>query len=259
MRRLLVIAALFIAGFTYVNAADVRLQFDGVRQWDGVTGAGNSFHGGAGLFTWNHVSNLSSVGTAVFGPTGDKAYSFCIEIGENISSGSSYDYTITSNLASLPQSSVPGGMGPVRAAALQKLAAYIGANPSQFVMGGMYDAPEVQAAIWNIVFEANVADIWNGTGGSFAIANPGGTLVAANVNALLTAVSTFSTTNPLKYFLGITNSSNQDQIVLVNPEQYQEGGGNIVPVPAGVVLSGIGIFCLTGVNFLRRRKTIMTA
>lgn len=252
LRAFLIACAVAYGCATSANASDVTMTFRAVTQWDG-SGINQSYNGGAGWFKWDTITGLSSpTGTNVFSGV-SVAHTFCIELNEHINYNNAYSYVIKTNLSGLPQDSYGTGMGAVKAGYLQRLATLLTST-----MGTTYNAPTVQAAIWNIVFATSGNELTY-SGSSYLP-----DISASNVQAVLTAINLLgSTYTATGFFYGLTdekdaNGNNithfQDQIILVDV-----GGHSTppVPVPAGVVLAGVGIGCLGGVNFFRRRKAVV--
>lgn len=249
LRSLLIAAGLLVATCG-VHADSVTLKFADVYQFDGTTaGTGVSFSTDsgahwtgttAGQFLWTKQSGDSF---GVFASGNKAAKTFCIEVNEHISSGGTYTYNFH-DLPGLPQDSYGAGMSVAKASFLQKMADMIGRG--LFTLH-TYTAPEFQAAIWNTVFDGDLL-IESGVFRLTGLSN-------TRVDDLLSEVNGYTTYDPntAQYnFIGLTNNIDQDQIALVTHAQYLQE----LPVPAGVVLAGMGIACIGGINFLRRRKAI---
>jgi len=252
LRAICALTALLFAATVEVDAGDVRLQFEGFN------GTGVSVNGStnttAGQFHWTAIGPENAL-PSVFPPNVNKAVkTFCIEIGEFISQGSNYLYQIRSDLHNLPQDSYGAGMGLVKAQNLQNLGDLLGKGLLNPIGASLAD---VQAAVWNLVFDTDFVI----NSGTFNLTG----INQTKVNSILTAVANYNQTSRSYYFLGLSNTTAnggagaQDHIILVNQQGFQDGGGSIVPVPAGVVLSSIGIFCISGVSFIRRRKLVAAA
>ena len=253
LRAFLIACAVSLFGVSAAKADTVDLTFVKVSQWNGVTGVTNSLNNGVGQFNWT-VGALSGGLAHTMFDGHSTAQTFCIETTQF--TGSGITYTIQTSLLGLPY---PGsGPGHITASKNLKLQALASLMSFDVLFKTHYIAPTVQAAIWHIV--AN--DTY-----SYTYSLDNGDILVSAVNTLLTAVSNEETAlaNNLHtaqtFFWGLSSPSssggsggNQDQIILVDT------GGHAnppVPLPAGVVLAGVGIGCLGGVNFFRRRKAVV--
>lgn len=241
LRAFLLACAVTLGSFANAYADSVNLTFTGVTQWNGVTGVTNSVNNGGGQFNWNINSKTGPLATTLF-PTGvTKAATFCIETVQYTGSGVNYD--IYTSIDTLP---IPAGaMGASKAQKIQALGSLMTFNTN---FAGLFSAPTVQAAIWHILATNTLS----------GYATNNGDIVATNVNALLGAITTELARiagggTVTSHFYGLSSGSNQDQIVLVDNSGHST---TPAPVPAGVVLAGMGIACMGGFNFLRRRKAV---
>lgn len=274
LRAFLLASAVMLSGITSAHASNtVTLNFNnpGVTPSHSVLTNTNGVQT-AGQFNWTWQGQ--SGGTPL-GTTNSAVATFCIELTQTISPGSTYTYRIEANIATLP---LPGGgMGAQKATQLQALAnAYkTGALTSILSPVASIQQAVIQAAIWETVKETP-SNALSGTTGDFRIQSNSSPLdpvkaafdtALANVLGLLNT-SSFITANTganQQWFaLGLTSDggvpgNQQDQIVFVTASEFGGNGGVIVPVPAGLVMAGMGVVCLGGFNFLRRRKTIAVA
>lgn len=228
----------------------------------------------AGKFNWTF--NSQSGGTLI-GAANGPVTTFCIELSQTIGY-SQYTYRIEPNISTLP---LPGGGIGSKANAIQALANFyaLGTNAAfttQMLTGitggdiafvNARVGAVLQAVIWELSKENSGTFATNG--GTFSYPGLSGAIDTAVTNILnwLNNVSNIAanTGASQQYFaLGLTSDqgipgNQQDQIVFVTASEFGGNGGVFVPVPAGLVMAGMGVVCLGGFNFLRRRKTIAVA
>lgn len=130
--------------------------------------------GGAGAFRWKNVSG-SAAGMPTYAPDGT-FLSFCIELRENISLGSTYSYSV------VPPAEAPelnGGAGPMGTAR----AGLLGSWFTSYYMGHTWsdwgattndqklNTMAFQLGIWEIIYETDTLDPLNPTNSSFRVDN----------------------------------------------------------------------------------------
>jgi hypothetical protein len=249
------------------SAADLVLDFQGVGpgvdlnytySTAGKVNVGTT----AGVFNWEVVTNNTGYN---FGST---IQSFCIELTQftDTVGGSSTSSFNLVNPANAPNSSPPGGMGPVRASLLGSLYGQF-YNQVKAVIAGFSStlthdngsftnvsanqaAAAFQVAIWEIVHEDQAGiddDNLSSFVGKLSATNNAGTFfITSNNSTVINIANAFLTDvmaeigNTLSTFGGLsamTSPDNQDQII-------------VVPVPAPAALAGLG---LIGIVALRRR------
>lgn len=249
--------AAFAVAASSANAGTLKLDFQGVGPGQSINyskNSGSNFSGTtAGIFNWTVVG----AGTTQPGfSDGQTVKSFCIELGQVVADPTTFDCV---DIQNAPNFSPPGPMGAARAALLGDLFARFYST----VMSGPTNtnAAAFQLCVWEITHEegwensgaANTSgtDLANLTAikNNLTVANTG-TVGDANVNTF--RVSTSGSARDLantwlgsllagglqsSHLIGLTASSNQDQVI-------------IVPVPAPALLAGLG---LVGALVLRRR------
>ncbi len=251
LRVFLLSGLVVLAGFSQAKADTVTLDFVNVNPSAGVsytTNGGTNWTGTtAGLFNWNRTAGISYLDA-----TPGTVDTFCIELNQY--TGGGVVYTVTAALNTLP---LPGGgMGAAKAQQIQTLVNAWKTGALAGSVGFAVVETMMQATIWNLLNESDFST----TSGNFRVSNDGGaaadTTFESNVNSVLGYVSAnWSSYNPstaLWFAVGLTSGGNQDQITIVDRPTFIQN----LPVPAGVVMAGMGIVCLGGVSFLRRRKVV---
>jgi hypothetical protein len=258
MSPLVFLGLIFFGGATSTQASTVKLDFVN------VTIGGSTFSGNNVKYSKNSGTSTTGVKAGqynwtidtggdsnLFGPVGSAVKTFCIDLSQTAVSNTLY--TITADISNLP---VPVGppMGPAKA---QKIA-YL----AHKTFTAAYAHDQLQAAIWNIVYETSAAaNAYKTNDGVFRVnasnqSSPlsGATAFAIAVNSILADVelnyAAFNLANADQYVLGLKSYSGQDQIVFVTEPQWLTEA----PVPAGLALAGMGMMCLGAVQLIRRRK-----
>lgn len=231
-----------VLNFTGTNGSQtVNVSLPALLPYPAINNVGEQ----AGHFNWTVASGGN---TTVLGNVGASITTFCIELRETISTGQSPNYTLYTDLSTLPKASGPA-MGSGANALLQKLADAVGQGTLLTAitgsLGGLgsyaYDAV-LQATIWKIDYNS-------------ALTLHDGTLNTL-VGNIITWLNGYTSTGNW-YAVGLSNGSAQDQLAIVTSTTY--GSIPPVPAPAGVVLAGMAFACVGGYNFLRRRKAIAAA
>lgn len=298
LKAILLASAVLMWG-TFVRAADVTLKFantvsPAVNVKHNANNSNTPTIGvAAGTMNWTWQSSSSSnlfkgawKGGATFADANtlnSPIKTFCIELDSaTIANNGTYKFTVQHDLSGLPSPGNhtwgPGAMGPDKAAQIQALVDGLfkgliagvsinSATPTASVEGAL------QAAIWHIINE-QTANNFNATTGTFKIIGntgsaSGNTAFNNLVASMLSYISSINASNwnnaNQRYFavglsIGGTNSvEKQDQIVILNRDGFTASGGTIVPVPAGVLMAGMGVICLGGLDFFRRRKVAIIA
>ncbi len=183
---------------SFASADVITARFDEItpgRSIEYSLDSGGSFHGTrAGSFLWTRL------GGDYAGPGADGAFTtYCIEINQHISYGSTYDYeTRAADLSPIPGS----GMGAARA---DRLAEFFGRYYSpQFTTNN--DAAAFQVAVWEITHD----DGLNLTDGVFQIDDEGSL-------SLMTQswLDSLDGTGPRLDLLAMTSSTAQDQLFVI--------------------------------------------
>lgn len=256
LRSLLLITG-FLISSSYVAAADVRLVYSGVQGSVNYSGIGL-----AGKYTFNQTAGPSL-------PTNSgKVETFCVSSASHLINDCWYE--TTDNISSLP--SPNGPMGLLTARRISVLVNEVLNTTGVLSTYNDNNTPtdgwaSVQGAIWKLI--------------NSSVSIPAG-VIATDVNNLVsqaTSILAGFSDDLTAYYndrqgLGYTNyyihglnafvfnsngsknyNSGQDQI-------YWDNNPNFiiqVPVPAGVVLAGMGMICLGGFNLYRRRKMVVAA
>lgn len=272
IKRLSVAFVLLFLSCTGQTFADtVRLDFQDFAGsgTDSVTIGWSGNPGGSGNHSWTttagrfhfKVASTTSPYSNKLGNVGNNVYTFCLNPRyQMIDPG---DYTLTNKLENLP--SPNGNQGPLQIAGATKLRILINevfGNGSLSAYSGSSYWDSVQLAIWKIIGVetgipnftiSGVADttsfnaIYNGVQSIYSNAS-----VAGNYSNYLT----YRGTGGFMYAYGLDSTSSgggQDQLYWSTTPGFVID----VPVPAGVVLAGMGIFCVGGINFLRCRKALI--
>ena len=238
------------------SAESVRLQFDKTTSSSAVTvkynNGANTVTGTPGPYYW-HQSPGNGVPLNSALPNG--VTTFCVELSQTISTGSTYTYT-TTPLASGP------GISPQEATLISQLYATnfnTAWNSTSFT--GSNASTAFQLALWELVYDTGSS--LSLSGGNFFL-----TTTPANANAVAIAQGwltdlkdgkgkNLATVFPNSQLVYLSNGSNQDQLALVPIPPTPPGPGNPVPAPAGAVLLGMGGLLAAARN-LRRRATAPT-
>lgn len=196
-----------------------------------VSPAGNAGTS-AGVFNWNRTGGTHA-GTPVIGSSFS---SFCIELTQNIGTGTTYTMNVVP-LASAPVPGLPpvGGMGQSKAQDLRRLWA------SYFHLAALSNtnAAAFQVAVWEIVYETaaqyDVNTANTGTRGAFYITNQSAVRTLAN--------SWLSNLGQAEANLAaLSHPTFQDQLVLI-------------PTPPAL-LAGLGLLGVGVANKLRKRREL---
>lgn len=194
----------------------------------------------AGQLNWT-VTDIGSSAASLTGlSVGDSLSTFCTQLVQQASSPTVF------NVAPVEDAPQPGaGMGALRAS-------YLGALYASFhdvALDSNTNAAAFQLAIWEIVHEdeSTVAsenfDVTSGDfraegGNVFNVASGEAMSAVDLANAWLNSLS--NNIDPHGQMFALTNESAQDQLIIVN----------IIPLPAPMLLAGLG---LLAVPVLRRR------
>jgi hypothetical protein len=213
----------------------VIYMFDGNGDGDFNGGAADGDLVGAtmaGRFSWS-VQSVQGANNPF--SVGDTAYTFCTELTQHVSAGQTYTYDFAT-AGSLPST------GPMGASAAAAMGALFGAYYNIAVNGTNVQAAAFQLAVWEIAYEMadeeglSALNVQNGEFRAIA-----GGSAKAQANAWLATLGSLLSSGEL---LGLTNLTSQDQLILV------EGSSTPVPLPAPVLLAGVG---LLGVAIGRRK------
>jgi hypothetical protein len=176
-----------------------------------------------GRFKW---TNVSTSGT-MLGQYSDPFSSFCIDLLQNISTGSTYTFNETSSLTGLPTGTsglvhdiamtstaetdlkklYDGYYDDVKTTSLSSLANYLTLG---FTASGAERAAAFQLAVWEIVQDGGVSS-YSLSSGRFKVNSGASANVLSIASAYLTGLSAFSG----ETLLGLASTVNQDQVVLV--------------------------------------------
>ena len=235
LRAFLLVGAVLLGMHSTSYAGTVKLDFQGVRNNGGVFTGGNNTTGPvtrAGQFEFKAVV---PGGTSTNFTNGQVVQTFCINVNYGIVDPDTYNLRL--DIENLP---TPGAtMGLTNANKLRILG-------NEWSLGNLVATVEaVQIAIWKIA---------NGSGVSST--NAAVNIEVTNIlNYLTSVVGTYNYAAIQYVAIGLdslTSGNGQDQIMFTNnPNLIQE-----VPVPAGVVMAGVGIVCLDGLSYLGRHKVL---
>lgn len=208
----------------------------------GLTFAGNINGTGVGAARFHFKVSTTSV---TFPTLGADVYTYCISPSQFLNGTDLYK--IRDDIQNLP---TPGSaMGAIAAVKIAMIIneIYGSGSADTSLDFGAFNYIQIQDAIWYLIDSA--------TGANNAI--------VTKVNAIFTTYTTLANYyassaagTSIQYIHGLdsygTGGSNagQDQI-------YWDANPNFVfdvPVPAGAILAGVGIFCVGGFNYLRRRN-----
>ena len=243
-------AGVVVLAFAGVTQADtIGMRFDGITgQSTGfsyTSGARTSDFGGsttAGKFAWT-VTTGGTYGSHTFG-TGATFFTFCTELTQFISPGTTYTYDLVSpSTLPTPPGGIPGfTMGSFRAGLL---AEFFQNNFKTATTGTTLQAAAFQMGVWEIVYQDDTAAAGDGTfdslgeitlntlSGIFSMDNASAGGVA---NGWLSSLMGTYSADP-DWLVGFGSSTTQDQATLI-------------PLPPPVWLAAVG---LVGVVVGRRR------
>lgn len=224
----LLASAVMLCSISTASATDVQLTHNDTHNFGTITGAGSlgyyEFKVGTPTGIWN---------------TGDIIQTFCIS-QNNFLSGN--NFLLRDDLHNLP---TPGtAMGPLNAVRLVILINELYGNGTNATINGYQTSANnlltIQNSIWLML-----------AGGSDALVSAVDSVLATYGGTLAGYIgvhggATFVGTHGLDQY-----NNGQDQIY------WTPGTPNYVfdvPVPAGAVLAGLGICCIGGFSYLRRRK-----
>jgi hypothetical protein len=200
------------------SASFINAKFEGVSPGQGVSfstnGGGSFMNTTAGVFNWTQTGGDYDMP----GPT-SSFMTFCIEVTQYISPGSSYTYNI------VPIETAPN-TAPMGVATAGMLSELFG---RYYTTGfSATQAAAMQVAIWEIVNDADLSV----TSGSFRIGTSAGFVTTAQG-----MLDSLDGTGPTRTLAAISNGSSQDQVF-------------VVPSPGVFALAG-----LVGLCGLRRRRS----
>ncbi len=242
------VSVLAVAAMAGVAAADtIDLAYLGTGQGRNVriTLEGNSQNVFAGQLRHAATTGVG-MGVELAGQT---LVTYCADINQLVgSSSSTYEIVNVSVLPSPNSVTTPGGMGEIRAAAIQSVYAY-----SNSLLGGQHVdlgvneafATAFQLVIWELVYD------YDGTAGSINLASGDFKATRTNGSALWSDVMGFANdllTNGIVYdvsakgLVGLRSGTRQDQLVEMNIP--------IIPTPTAAALGLVG---LGGLAARRRR------
>ncbi|MBL8823268.1 MAG: hypothetical protein JNJ77_11815 [Planctomycetia bacterium] len=257
LRSLLLITG-FLISSSYVTAGDVHLDHRSVQGQVGT----------AGKYTFTQIGGSPTLPTyGNYGGSG-RVETFCISLATTILDPGWY--TTTDDITNLPTPNGP--MGLLTARRISVLVNEV-LNGNKFGTGDDYNDAgtptngwaSVQGAIWRLINP---------------LANIPGGLAVSDVNNLISGATTilagygndlaayYAGTGYLNnyYIHGLDayklNSNGSKNYRLGQDQIYWDTNPNFiiqVPVPAGVVLAGMGMICLGGFNLYRRRKIVIAA
>jgi hypothetical protein len=230
----------------------------------------------AGLFQWT-VSGAGDVGGTSVGPTGTQISTFCIQVGQSFSSGSTYSFNVVSINGSNPVGGVDAGyIDSVAAGQMQLLTdrygKYLSLSGTQSINGSTYSAGEVAAAfqlsLWEIEYdggsgknsyysytpESYPGANYYSTGNMTASAAYGSSgYKAIGLSSYFLSQFTLGTTGVDSVFASyaLTNGSAQDQFLGVPNAVPQV---TAVPLPAALPLGASLLVGLGVIQKIRSRR-----
>lgn len=255
LRSLLLITG-FLISSSYLCASDVHLNHQSVE------GAVSS----AGKYTFTQTGGSPTLPTYGTYSGGPRVETFCISLATTILDPGWY--TLTDDITNLPTPNGPMGLLTARRiAVLVNEVVAVGGSLSAYNDAGTPGNgwASVQGAIWKLINPAavlpgglNIADVNNLISSATSILAGFGDDLAAYY-AGNTILSDLHIHGLDAYQLNSNGSKNyslgQDQIYWdTNPNFIIQ-----VPVPAGIVMAGMGVICLGGFNLYRRRKMFVAA
>jgi hypothetical protein len=211
--------------------------------------AGTGAAASGGIFFWDRSvggTRNDFSGTLLPNTTANRFITFCIEVGENVSKGVKYSWTVR-DLKDAPQVTPATTMGEQRATDIAKLITIaLGGQLANALTASSDIVSAVQIALWEIATDRLAGDYSLATGG-FQVTGANATS-AAGLKAAewLTALNGDRLSNNIKAATGLvalTERGVQDQI-------------GQVPLPAAAWLLGSGLLGLFG---LARRKKAAAA
>jgi len=214
---------------------------------------GFSYSGQAGQFTWNNDPLLSPDNDIVL--TGGKVTSFCIEIPEHVSSGSTYYFERHTSLTDLPDANGGGSkMNGTQATMIRQI--WQSFHTDALTSGDK--AAAFQVAIWTVLYGNGGLSHTTGSGSLTA----GGWAVSGS-STILDQAKTYLTTfgsvqaNLVGYKLRLDSSTGanaQDQLVEVTgpmPNNTPDAPNPLAaPAPPALILALCGI--IPGIAVRRR-------
>jgi hypothetical protein len=248
LRRLIVSAVMLFALSTSVFAGSVQLQYNTVQ----------GSHGSAGLYKFKVLSTDPAFPYAV----NTYVNTFCIS--PTIGLEGTDTYTLRDDIENMP-TNIPAiaAMGSQKATKVAILINEVFGSGSKNSFNNSSNSgagwAAVQYSIWEIITNTPQGP---STGGlSTAVDNLLGhvntlytSLAGADALRLYNYFNNIGNTNPNnKYIHGLDAAGNgQDHIYWTSTPNYVIQ----VPVPAGVIMAGIGMVCLGGFTYLRRRNLV---
>lgn len=220
---------------TVASAADLDLNWDGMYFGGSSLTAKSSITSGtfyAGAMNWSEVGNAANTYTT-----------FCTEVNQVVKDPSSFDYV---DLSDAPDTL--GGMGDYRAGLVQGL--YNGFYSQ--ALASRTESAAFQIAIWEIVYESGVT-----SGGSYTLDTAaggfkitGGSSTVEKDSFGMSAVglanqwlASLTSSLNVTTLTGLTSSDAQDQIIITP-----------IPLPAPIMLGGLGLLCLPVARRMVRRS-----
>lgn len=218
-----------------------------------------------GRFTWTRDSATPGTFNTTVIPPGSVFKSFCIDT-QYSNPGT---YSIFDSIIGLPNPS-PNANNPVQinSSNVGKIIKLVERNILT-TSDPLTDVKAFKPAVLsqtqaNLAFQAALWQLLGGINGGLSTVSGATLTYATNMyndansglgGGLYTTYTENSSSNKFKV-LGMSgnfgSSSGQDQIIIMDRLDYIQ----YLPVPTGVVMAGMGIVCLGGVNFLRRRKVV---
>lgn len=255
LRAFLVGAAFFMAAATH--AGTITGQLVGVGNNNVVQLRINDGNGTNNFFNYGYSGYVNWAQTPANNNTGipNNFSTFCIELTQNISIGSTYTYTLatleSAPTPGSPQTGQPNGMGSFKANAIRKL--WAGAYSSNM---SQVDAAAFQLAVWRLEYDLDstktISQMTSFTSGNFRVLgnNSAGNSAVAAAQSLITKVMDGTFTNMEMDLVALTNENYQDQITVSSGPTFQE-----VPEPASLGLWLVSGVLLAG-RCLRRKKVM---
>ena len=210
-----------------------------------------------GAVNWTQGGNPNQQNTLL--PT--DFTTFCIELTQDISPGSTYTYNLTAlQDAPNPGTANTGGKGGMGAAKATEIAYLWGTFHSSIGTSGDKaddNAAAFQLAIWKIEYDWGDSSLDASTvfftSGNFQASSLNGD--ADPINTAISWLQQLENGKNLTFdnnLVALTSSSYQDQVTEVATNPF----ANTVPVPSTLYLIGAGGLCLFGYGFMRRRVAV---